>query len=179
MSETNSMQRARVLRILGVDTALRTTGYGLVDTDGHRFKAVDCGVVKNHRKDPHSECLRRLSGGIIELIETYAPDVAAIEGTFYFKNARTAMILGMARGSVVSALTNRDIPIYEYAPRRVKQAVCGSGAATKAQVALLVGKMLNIQDKKLPDDATDALGLAICHSHTCFSKNGLMLPDQM
>jgi len=164
-------------RILGVDTALRCTGYGLIDTDGHRYRVVDCGVIKNKPKVPLSECLRRLSGGMSELLDEYAPDIVAIEGSFYFKNAKTAMVLGMARGAVVGVLSRAHLPMYEYAPRRVKQAVCGYGDAGKQQVALIVAKVLGIDIESVPDDATDALALCICHAQTAFTIKGLMLPD--
>jgi crossover junction endodeoxyribonuclease RuvC len=166
-------------RILGLDTALRTTGYGIVDTDGRTFAVVDCGIIRTSPKERLAECLRRLGGGIRELAESYAPDVVAIEGTFFFKNARTAMVLGMARGAAISALTERGIPIYEYAPRRVKQAVCGYGNAGKEQVALLVAQILGVPLGEVKDDASDALALAICHAHTALSANGLFLPPRM
>ena len=163
------------MRILGVDTALRTTGFGVIDCVGRRFAAVDCGVIKTKSKAPLSECLRRLAGGIKELLETYAPDVAAIEGSFYFRNAKTAMILGSARGVVIAALAERGIPVYEYAPRRVKQAICGYGNASKQQVALLVAQQLNVKVDAVPDDATDALAVAICHAQTAAAVAGLIL----
>lgn len=166
-------------RILGIDIALRTTGYGLLDTDGHSFRVVDCGVIRTSAKERLSECLRRLCGGMGELAETYAPDVAAIESGFFFKNARTAMVLGMARGAAVAVLTQRRVPLFEYAPTRVKQAVCGFGQASKEQVAAIVANLLRIPQENVQDDATDALALAICHAHTAGSAQGLLLPKQL
>lgn len=167
------------MRILGVDTALRTTGFGIIDTEGKRFSAVDCGVIKTTRNHPLSECLRRLAGGMKELVETYAPDVAAIEGAFYCHNVRTSLVLGAARGAVIATLALHDIPLYEYAPRRVKQSVCGFGNASKPQVALLVSQMLGIEVTALPDDATDALALALCHAQLCRVSGGLAVPDPL
>jgi len=167
------------MRILGVDTALRTTGFGVIDTDGRRFQAIDCGVIKTTPKQPLSECLRRLTGGIREIVKEYAPDVAVIEGAFYFQNARTALVLGAARGAVIATLAELAIPMYEYSPRKMKQAVCGHGNASKDQVALLVSQSLGITVGKLPDDATDALGLAICHAQICVTANGLLKPDPL
>ena len=115
--------------ILGIDTALRTTGYGVIDVDGKRITAKDCGIIRNKPKVPVSECLRCLAGGVNELVQLYLPDIAAIEGTFYSRNAKTSMLLGMAKGAVVSTLAGADIPIYEYAPRKAKQVVVGSGAS--------------------------------------------------
>ena len=110
------------IRILGLDTALRCTGFGVIDTDGQRFAAVDCGLIRIPASAALSECLRRLSGGVVELLDRFAPDVIAIEGGFFFKNVKTATVLGMARGAVVARLAERRLPVYEYAPRRVKQA---------------------------------------------------------
>jgi crossover junction endodeoxyribonuclease RuvC len=165
--------------VLGIDAALRTTGYGIVDSDGRRFVVADCGVVTTSRQEPLSECLRRLAGGMRELVEQYAPDVAAIEGGFYFQNARTAMALGAARGAVIATLADMRLPIYEYAPRRVKQAVCGYGNASKQQVKLLVCNILNMAAGALHDDATDGLALAICHAQTALAARGLLLPPPL
>ena len=166
-------------RILGVDTALRTTGFGIIDADGPRLAALDCGVIKSPARAPLSACLRRLAGGMRELIETYAPDLAVIEGAFYCRNVRTAMILGSARGAVIAVLAEKNIPIYEYAPRKVKQSICGYGNAGKQQVALLVAQFLNIKVDNLADDATDALALAICHAQGLLVARGLGLPPTL
>jgi crossover junction endodeoxyribonuclease RuvC len=170
---------ARQVRILGIDTALRVTGFGVIDCQGSRMAAVDCGVVETSAAQPFSECLRRLAGGIRELVKTHAPDEAVIEGAFYCRNVRTSMVLGSARGVVIAALAELGIPIYEYAPRRVKQSVCGFGNASKQQVALLVAQFLKIDVGNLRDDATDALGLAICHAQTCRVAGGFGVPEKL
>lgn len=169
----------RQIRLLGIDSALRTTGFGLVDCQGNRMTAVDCGIITTTAKQPLSECLRRLAGGIRELVKTYAPDEAVIEGAFFSRNVHTAMMLGSARGAVIAALAELQIPMYEYAPRRVKQSVCGFGNASKPQVALLVAQLLRIQVDNLQDDATDALALAICHAYTCRVAGGVGVPDAL
>ena len=171
--------KTNVIRILGMDTALRCTGFGVIDTDGQQYHAVDCGVIRTTAKEPLSECLRRIAGGVRELAEGYAPDVIALEGGFFFKNAKTAMVLGMARGVVVGTMAELRLPIYEYAPRRVKQAVCGYGDAGKQQVALIVSQILNMPLADVKDDATDALALAICHAQTQFIVQGLRLPKPL
>lgn len=165
--------------LLGIDSALRVTGYGVVAMTGRQFSALDCGVIGNTRKASLSECLRRHVGGVSELVDNFKPDVAAIEGGFYSKNAKTSMILGMARGAVVSVLAARDIPCYEYAPRKAKQMVVGYGNATKGQVADSVARMLGLNVADIPDDATDAMGIAICHGLTMQTANGLYLPDPL
>jgi crossover junction endodeoxyribonuclease RuvC len=163
------------LRILGLDTALRKTGWGLIDTSGNRFSAVDCGVILNQPNISLSDCLRSLNAGIKGLLTRYHPDLAIIEGGFYCKNVRTAIVLGTARGAVLGVLAEAQLPIYEYAPRRVKQVVCGFGNASKKQVALLVAQFLKIQIGNLPDDATDALALALCHAQLMGVAQGLSL----
>jgi crossover junction endodeoxyribonuclease RuvC len=160
--------------ILGIDTALRCTGYGLIKVSGKSYRAIDCGVIKTKQKEAHSECLRRLAGGIQELVDTYSPDIASIEGIFYMKNVKTAMVLGMARGSVIAVLAKHNIPTFEYAPKRAKQAITGHGAATKAQVATVLSGMLKLDVNDIPDDSTDALSLAICHHITATSIQGTL-----
>jgi crossover junction endodeoxyribonuclease RuvC len=167
------------IRILGIDTALRTTGYGIVDFDGRSFKIVDCGVIKTPQKEPVSECLRRLAGGMKELVETYAPDEVSIEMAFCSKNYRTAMLLGSARGAVICTIANYNLPIYEYAPTKAKLAVTGHGGASKEQVAVLIAQMTGINTTEILLDATDALALAICHSHTLTNLQGLTKPKRI
>lgn len=111
-----------------------------------------------------SQCLQQIREGVLSAIERCEPEAAALEGSFFFKNAKTAMVLGQARGVVIEACTSKGLPVYEYAPKRVKQAVTGYGTAQKHQVAKMVCSMLGIDDD-LSDDETDALALAICHVH--------------
>lgn len=150
--------------ILGLDTALRHTGYGVVRVEGESYEALDCGVVSTPQSMPHSECLRRLAAGLRELIAAHSLDAAALEGAFFSKNVKTAMILGYVRGCVMTVMAEAGIPVYCYSPREVKLSAAGWGGASKEQVALMVSTVLNIDSAGVPDDATDALGLAICHS---------------
>ena len=156
------------MRILGVDTALRCSGYGVIDCDIQgKLSIVDCGFIKTPPKKPVSECLRRLSGGISHLLKTYKPDVVAIEGTFFNKYARSAMLLGMARGTVVGVVALENLEIFEYAPTTAKKAVTGRGAASKEQVAFMMAHLFKIKVNEIPLDATDALSIAVCHyQHT-------------
>ncbi len=151
-------------RVLGVDTSLRSSGVGLVDGPANNPVFVTCGTIRNATTLPHSECLRRIDGAIGELIEEHRPDAVAIEGIFYAKNARTAMILGQARGVVIAVASRAGIPVYEYAPRDVKSAISGSGTASKDQVGRMIAAMLKL--KQAPqEDAADALAIALCHLH--------------
>lgn len=153
---------------LGIDASLRGTGLGVVESAGSKFRYVDSRRLKMPPKLRVSECLRQIREGIIDAIERHNPTSAAIEGSFFCKNAKTAMILGQARGVAIEACCSKGIPVTEYAPKRVKQAVTGYGMVEKQQVAKMVSSMLGI-DQDLSDDETDALALAICHVH---SKKG-------
>ena len=156
--------------ILGVDTSLRSTGYGVIAVEGSRLKALDFGNIKNSAKAPLSGCLKAIYDKISELIATYQPKEIAVESVIYGKNAGTMLVLGEARGAVLTASVNAGIPVYEYEPRRMKKAICGNGLAEKEQIQRMVKTLLNLEE--LPqNDAADALGLAICHvhSHTRFS----------
>ena len=165
--------------IAGFDTALRTTGYGLIEVTGKRLRVLDCGVVRSPQKVPLSECLRRLAGGVEELIASGHPTVAALEGGFFARNAQTSMKLGMARGVVVSHLATHGIPVHEYAPRRAKQVVVGFGGASKPQVAAMMANLLAISVTDIPDDATDALALAVCHAMMMQTLGGLHVPPPL
>jgi len=158
--------------ILGIDTAIRCTGYGVIDIrHGGYLEIMDCGVIKNKPKAPHSECLRRLFAGINELCNTFNPDVAALESAFYQKNINTAMILSYARGAMMTALVNNSVPMYAYAPRKAKKSVVGTGAASKIQVATMIAAMTRLNIDKIPMDSTDALAIAICHGQIALLPN--------
>jgi crossover junction endodeoxyribonuclease RuvC len=152
------------IRILGVDTSLRSTGVGIVDSMGSRLKAVEYGTIKAPRTLSLSECLHKINSGIAEFIERSKPDAAAIEGVFFSKNVKTTLMLGEARGAVITACAAHGIPVYEYAPRSVKQAVVGVGGAEKDQVAKMVMMLLGLREQP-QEDAADALAVAICHLH--------------
>ena len=151
--------------VLGIDTSLRSTGYGALAVEGSRMRCVDCGNVRNGSKLPLTECLKAIHAKIAELIEAHRPDVIAIESVIYGKNAGTMLVLGEARGAVLTAAVDAGVPVYEYEPRRMKKAICGNGLAEKEQIQRMVKTLLNLPE--LPqNDAADALGLAICHVHS-------------
>jgi crossover junction endodeoxyribonuclease RuvC len=160
-------------RALGIDTSLRATGVAVVEMAGSRYSVVEYGVLKNSSKLPLSECLIRLSRGIADVVERLHPTAAAVEGAFFHQNVKTAMTLGQARGVVIAACAGLGVPVYEYAPRRVKQAVVGYGSAEKEQVRKMVMSLLAL-DKEPPEDAADALALAICHLHNRTGHAALM-----
>lgn len=125
------------------------------------MRALNFGLIRNSVRLRHAECLTRIYGGVQEFLEEFQPDSVAIEGIFYCKNIRTAIALGQARGAVISACGER--PVYEYAPRLVKQAVTGSGRAHKQQVVHMVVSLLGLSEEPA-EDAADALAIAITHA---------------
>lgn len=153
------------MTVLGIDTSLRSTGYGVLSVEGSRMRCMDCGNIKNTAKLPLTGCLKAIHTKIVELIETYHPDVMAIESVIYGKNAGTMLVLGEARGAVLTAAADAGLPVYEYEPRRMKRAICGNGLAEKEQIQRMIKTLLNL-DELPQNDAADALGLAICHAHS-------------
>ncbi len=150
------------MRVLGIDTALRCTGLGVVEREGQRWRVVDYGLVRNPDSLKHSACLCRLQDGLREFIQRTQPEQVAVEGGFFARNARTAMILGEARGVAIATAAAAGLPVFEHAPRRVKQAVVGFGGAQKEQVGRMVMRLLGLREEP-PPDAADALAIAICH----------------
>jgi len=150
------------MRVLGIDTSLRSTGVGVVESLAGKMRAVEYGRIHNSDRLSLSECLRRIDGGIREIIERTKPELAAIEDIFFAKNARTAMVLGEARGVVIAVCATSGIPVYEYAPRRVKQSVTGIGSADKRQVRKMMMVVLGLKEEP-QEDAGDALAIALCH----------------
>lgn len=153
------------MTVIGVDTSLRSTGYAVIRAEGSRLGAVDYGNIPNPARRPLTECLKAIYLKVSELIEAHHPEVMAVEGVIYGKNAGTMLVLGEARGAVLAAAANASLPVYEYEPRRMKRAVCGNGLAEKEQIQRMVKTLLNLPE--LPqNDAADAMGLAICHIHS-------------
>ena len=153
------------MKVLGIDTSLRSTGYGVLSAEGSRLACLDAGNIRNAPHAPLTACLHAIHARVAELIATHAPDVMAIESVIYGKNAGTMLVLGEARGAVLTAAADAGLPVYEYEPRRMKKAVCGNGLAEKGQIQRMVRTLLNLSE--LPqNDAADALGLAICHVHS-------------
>ena len=151
--------------VLGIDTSLRSTGFGVLKVEGSRLCCLVCGNIPNAPKLPLTGCLKAIHAKVAELIEQHHPDVMAIESVIYGKNAGTMLVLGEARGAVLTAAANAGLLVYEYEPRRMKRAICGNGLAEKEQIQRMVKTLLGLSE--LPqNDAADALGLAICHAHS-------------
>jgi crossover junction endodeoxyribonuclease RuvC len=144
----------------------------VVESRGSAMRALGYGRIRNKPDLPHSQCLLNIRSKIDELCASYAPESAAIEGAFFAKNANTAMILGEARGAAIASCAAAGVPIFEYSPRKVKQALVGSGSVSKVQVAAMVKRILGISED-LMDDESDALAIAICHLQRNSSIPGL------
>ena len=151
--------------VLGIDTSLRSTGYGVLEVLGSRMKMLECGNIRNAPALPLTACLKAIHDRVAALIAAYSPDVMSIEAVIYGKNAGTMLVLGEARGAVLTAAADASLPVYEYEPRRMKKAICGNGLAEKEQIQRMVKTLLSLPE--LPqNDAADALGLAICHANS-------------
>ncbi len=154
------------VRILAVDPALRNTGYALLEPgDGPTMRVLDFGVITNPAKLGQSRCLMAIRDRLWELIKQFEPEACAVEGVIYVQSHRTAISLGAARGAALIAAAEAGLKVYEYAPRLVKQAVVGRGAADKTQVAYMVRAMLRLRETP-PPDAADALAIGITHLHS-------------
>lgn len=151
--------------ILGIDPGTRKTGYGIIETDLHTLHPSDYGCISPPSKLPLHERYCIIHEGIEHLLDHHPIDVVAVESQFISKNAQSAMKLGMAKGVAILAATKRKIPVFEYAPRQAKQAVTGSGGADKEQVQKMLQSLLHLPNPPQPEDAADALALAICHAN--------------
>ena len=151
--------------ILGIDPGTNILGYGVICIDSKGPHYVDMGVFDLRKiKDPF-EKLANIFAGVSELLETHQPDELAVESPFYGKNAQVVLKLGRAQGAALTAAVMKGIPVAEYAPRKAKIAICGNGAASKEQVAMMIQKTLKVQLDPKYFDATDALAIALCHHY--------------
>jgi len=152
--------------ILGIDPGLALTGYGVLEENGNKYRLLECGCVRTAAGMPQPERLKLIYSGIKEIIYKYPLDAVAVEQLFFNTNATTAFSVGQARGVVILALAQNNIPIYEYTPLQVKQAVAGYGRADKNQVQRMVQSLLGLKEVIRPDDAADAVAVCICHYQT-------------
>jgi len=152
--------------VLGIDPGIAITGYGLIRTDDRsNYNCIDYGVIKTSADLPDAERLKILFEGLTQLIASHCPDSSAVEKLFFQKNVKTAISVGQARGVAMLSLAQANLPVHEYTPNEVKQTVCGYGSADKQQVQRMVQTLLNLEEFPKPDDAADALAVAICHIH--------------
>ena len=159
-------------RILGVDPGSRITGYGIIDKIGPNLGFVTCGTIRTDSKNTMGDRLLLIYEGLRSVVEQYEPDVAAVEDVFLSQNPQSALKLGHARGVAVLAAMKSGLEVYDYLPKKVKQAVAGYGQADKQQVQHMVQVLLELSSSP-SNDAADALAVAICHANqTILQVNG-------
>ncbi len=153
--------------VLGIDPGTALTGYGVVGQDGRGdFVLLSCGVFRTQPTTPMPLRLRELFGDVQQIIDEFAPNEVAVEKLFFGRNVTTAISVGQARGAILLAAALRDLPVAEYTPAEVKQAISGYGNADKRQVQEMVQRTLNLDAPPHPDDAADGVAIALCHLQT-------------
>ncbi|NLS75802.1 MAG: crossover junction endodeoxyribonuclease RuvC [Chloroflexi bacterium] len=152
--------------VLGIDPGTATTGYGVVNSEGGALSLVSYGVIETPAGTPLPERLQMIYRGVTEVVRRCGPAEAAVEELFFSKNARTALAVGHGRGVALLALADAGLPVSEYKPAQIKQAITGYGQADKRQMQEMVRLLLGLESLPKPDDAADALAIAICHTNT-------------
>ena len=152
--------------VLGIDPGTAITGYGLVREDEEGLALIECGVITTPADQPLSQRLQAIYRGLAAIMGRHRPDQAAVEELFFSRNARTALSVGQARGVVLLAAADAGLPLHEYKPLEVKQAIAGYGGADKRQVQEMVRMLLHLEQVPEPDDAADAVAVAVCHIHS-------------
>jgi crossover junction endodeoxyribonuclease RuvC len=156
------MSQPSIERVLAIDPALRKTGYAIVENNGKELRSLCYGTIVNPPKLLQSGCLVAIREQLNDVIQQHQPNICAIEATIYVQSFKTAIVLGTARGAALLSAAEHGLAIYEYAPREIKQAAVGTGAAAKQQVAFMIRSQLRLKETP-PPDAADALAIAITH----------------
>ena len=156
------------MRILGIDPGYATIGFGLVEAERGDFQLLQYGTITTPAELDFPQRLKMIYEDVEKLLDTFAPDVIAIEELFFGRNVTTGIGVSHGRGVILLAVARKDIPIFEYTPMQIKQAVCGYGKAEKRQVMDMTRRLLHMKEVARPDDAADAIAVALCHgrSHT-------------
>jgi crossover junction endodeoxyribonuclease RuvC len=149
--------------LLGIDPGSRICGYGLIEAQKRLITAVGCDVIDVSNIVSLPKRLSAIFDAMESIIKDYKPDAAVVESIFYHKNAKSVFTLGQARGVILLCLGRHDVPVFEYTPREVKKAVVGNGAASKQQVRYMIEQEFKLKGSEKPDDAYDALAIAMCH----------------
>ena len=157
------------MRILGLDPGIATVGFGIVDTEKNRQRLVACGVITTPAHTPLTQRLDQIYTDLEELIRTYQPEVMSVEELFFNTNITTGISVAQGRGVILLCAFRFGLRIYEYTPLQVKQAVVGYGRAEKKQVMDMVRRILGLSAPPKPDDAADAVALALCHARSSTS----------
>ncbi|MGO4538125.1 crossover junction endodeoxyribonuclease RuvC [Paenibacillus sp. YIM B09110] len=154
------------MRVLGIDPGIAIAGFGFIDKMGHKLTPVQYGCIQTEAHTPPEERLLQIYEAAGALMDKYKPDSVAVEKLFFNRNVTTAFAVGQARGVIILAAAQRKLPVAEYTPLQVKQAVVGYGKAEKRQVQEMVKMFLKLSAIPKPDDVADALAIAICHAHS-------------
>ncbi len=152
--------------IMGIDPGVATVGFGVLRSDGNNIKLLSSGVIRTPAGVRLSSRLSQIHTDMTTLIDTFKPDAIAVEELFFNTNITTGISVAHGRGVILLAGEQRGVPMFEYTPLQVKSAICGYGRADKKQMMEMVRRLLNLEDTVKPDDASDALALAICHIRT-------------
>jgi crossover junction endodeoxyribonuclease RuvC len=151
------------MRVLGIDPSIQSTGFGIIEYSNNTYTVINCGVIRPSRQKLFHHKINEIKSRLDDLIAEFEPDEVAIENPFYARNIKTAITLGQVRGATLVAVAAHNCSLYEYSALEIKKAVTGYGQADKNQVRIMVQTLLNIKDKKLETDASDALAAAYCH----------------
>ena len=151
------------MKVLGIDPGLGNTGYGIVSAVNNNFELIDFGVIQTNSKDKLANRLQIIFNEISQLISDHKPTIFSIEEIFYSKNVKSSLLLGHARGVAMAAASVNNILVYEYAARKIKQSLTGNGNAHKDQVQFMVKNLLKMNEAPKSNDASDALGIALCY----------------
>ncbi|MDR0904305.1 MAG: crossover junction endodeoxyribonuclease RuvC [Ruminococcus sp.] len=154
------------MRILGIDPGYAIVGFGVTDFDGYKFKTISFGAITTDAGTPFNLRLKAIFDDMNRIIKLYEPDSIAVEKLFFNTNQKTGIDVAEARGVIILSAVNLGVPVYEYTPLQVKQSVVGYGRAEKNQVMQMTKSILGLREVPKPDDAADALAIAICHGHS-------------
>ncbi len=157
------MTKGKERIILGIDPGTLVMGYGIISVNGSKLSLISAGVLKINKEDAHYDRLNAIFKFVVQLIERHHPDELAIEEPFFGKNVQSMLKLGRAQGVAMAAALHRQIPVFGYSPRLIKQSITGSGSASKEQVSKMLQRLLAFKQTPKFLDATDAVGVALCH----------------
>ena len=154
------------MRILGIDPGIAIVGFGVVDKNGNRYSTVEYGAITTPAHTPLENRLKTIYDEMTLLFANFRPDAMSVEELFFNSNAKTAIAVGQARGVIILSAVENGVPIYEYTPLQVKQALTGYGRASKMQIQQMMRTMLGLSEIPKPDDGADALAIAVCHGNS-------------
>ena len=159
-----TMTENKEIRVLGIDPGLNITGYGVISVQASKISVVEAGIVRSKRSDDLGKRLGSIHEGILDVIDSLAPDCVGLEELYsHYERPKTAIIMGHARGVICLAASHHNLPLFSYAATQVKKVLTGNGRAPKNQVQLAVTRHLNLSENPEPPDVADALSIALCH----------------